>query len=361
MANIGTWSVNIIANTFGFDRKLDKSRKKTTLFQRTLKSASRELRAFGAMALGAFGIGSVAAFTSAQLKQIDALGKSSDRLGLSTEKLSAYQMAARLSGVEIKALETGIQRMVRRVSQAAQGTGEAKDAIKELGFNARRLAMQNPAAQFEAIGNAIAKLPNPGDRIRLAQKLFDSEGVVLVNAFAAGLGKVEREYRRIGAVLTRDEVQKVEDLNDAFTRLQTTSAGAGQSLMVTLAPFLEEAAKGAQVLAEVIGQAAKKGRDPENSMASKIGRAVNKAYGVAGTAMSPYFMSAEDFDQLWHGTARKEVAAERRRQREANRARGFSDDIVEGQNISQEYLDFWRSRDGMGNPLPPVVAMPAAD
>ena len=66
----------------------------------------------------------------------DALAKTADRLGLTTEALAGLQHAAELTGAGTKTLDMALQRMTRRIGEAATGSGAAKDAITELGLSA---------------------------------------------------------------------------------------------------------------------------------------------------------------------------------------------------------------------------------
>ena len=63
----------------------------------------------------------------------DKAAKTADKLGVQIEALQELRYAAELSGVAQANFDTGLQRMTRRAAEAAQGTGVAKDAFKELG------------------------------------------------------------------------------------------------------------------------------------------------------------------------------------------------------------------------------------
>ena len=92
-------------------------------FKDVEKLSSRITRGFGGIGMA---IGT--AFGARAIKKIidtgDQIGKLSLRLGASSEALSELKYAAEITGVGFNSLTTGLQRMTRRVSEAATGTGE---------------------------------------------------------------------------------------------------------------------------------------------------------------------------------------------------------------------------------------------
>lgn len=194
-------------------------------------------------------VGAVAATTAAlgtlaarSLKTGDELGKTADKLGVTTEALAGLRLAAeRTAGVTSQTLDTALQRLVRRTSEAAQGTGEAKDAIKELGLDAAQLSRLAPDEQFRQIADAMQGVANQGDRVRLAMRLFDTEGVALVNTLdegSAGLDAFADQAERLGLALNRVDVAKLEAANDAMADTAAAAQGIGNQIAIALAPAL---------------------------------------------------------------------------------------------------------------------------
>ena len=111
--------------------------------------------------------------------QVDKIQKLGIRLGESTENLSRFKFVAEQNGISFETMAMAFQRMQRRVAEAARGTGEAKDGLKELGLNAEHLNELTITQQFTEITKAMEGVKNTSDRTRLSMKLFDSEGVAL--------------------------------------------------------------------------------------------------------------------------------------------------------------------------------------
>ncbi|MBM7425067.1 hypothetical protein [Spongiibacter marinus] len=213
---------------------------------------------YGAALAGAAAAGA-AVMIKRQLDIIDSTAKVSDKLGIATEKLTALRLQAELTGASQKALDMGLQRMTRRVAEAARGTGEAQEAIKQLGLDAKELAQLSPDQQFAAIADAMEGVSNQGERVRLSFKLFDSEGVALVNTLRGGSAaalEAQQFTEQWGLALTRVDASKIEQANDAMTLLSRASEGFWKQLTVRVSPAITKAAEEALGLAEGYGTAA---------------------------------------------------------------------------------------------------------
>ena len=201
------------------------------------------------VSLAAVGVAAVAAAGSMLrmarqvAQQNDELGKMADRIGASVEALSQYKHVAALSGVEFRTLTMGWQRMTRRISEAARGMGEARGALKELGLSAMALRRLSPEKQFEAIADAMQDVTNKGDKVRLAMKLFDSEGVALVQAMkggAAGIREVRDEADKLGITVSKEMAEDAAAFNDALAAMEAATSGFALALTKDLIPVLTD-------------------------------------------------------------------------------------------------------------------------
>jgi hypothetical protein len=118
-----------------------------------------------------------------------------------------------------------LQRFTRRAAEAAQGTGEAKDALAQMGIALRDQSgnLRSSEDLLGDVADAFARIEDPAERVRLAFKLFDSEGVALVNLLRGGSDALEEmrdRARDLGIVL--DEAL-ARDAERARTELDTLS------------------------------------------------------------------------------------------------------------------------------------------
>ena len=167
---------------------------------------------------GTAAAGAVFGVASSTASLGDNVAKTADKLGMGVEELQAYRYAAERSGVASNTFDTATQRMVRRVSEAARGTGPAKDAIEELGLSAQALASMTPDEQLNQFADALQNVENQGDRVRLSMKLFDTEGVAMINMLrggSEGLRELGGDARRTGYILSekaaRDAAKAAEE------------------------------------------------------------------------------------------------------------------------------------------------------
>lgn len=187
----------------------------------------------------------IASMTSSNMDLIDSLGKTADKLGIATEELAGLRHASELTGAGAATLDASLQRMVKRTSEAADGTGAAKDAIRELGLSAIELNQLSPDEQFKTLADAMRDVENHADKVRIATDLFGNSGAKLVNTLALGrrgLNEVAQEAKDLGIAFNRMDVKKVEDANDAITRMGAAASGLGQSFTVAVSPAIEFAA-----------------------------------------------------------------------------------------------------------------------
>lgn len=192
-------------------------------------------------ALGAAGLGLT---LKKRLEDMDALGKTSRKLGTTTEELSKLAFAAeQTAGVDFRTFSIGLQRMTRRIAEVAStDRGQAKPILEILGLDAPTLGRKSPVQAFLDIADAMQKIPSQGERIRLTFGLFDTEGVNLVNTLSEGRAELEgfgRELEQVGGVLTDDMTAGAEAANDAMNRFRVSLGGLATQAATELSPFVE--------------------------------------------------------------------------------------------------------------------------
>lgn len=192
----------------------------------------------GALGVTAAGVG-VAKMTADMASQMDATMKSAGKLGLHVERLQELDYAAGRSGISVNTMRMALQRSTRRISEAAIGTGEAVNALNELGLSAQYLNNLSPDKQLDAIADAMSNVSKENDQIRLSNKLFDSEGVVMVNMLkdgAKGLKQLREEAQATGNVLDEVHFKNAETFNDRLMDAQWAIRGMKNQLLVQLLP-----------------------------------------------------------------------------------------------------------------------------
>lgn len=221
--------------------------------EREAKTFLGSLQSSAKVALGTFAVGTGVAATGltalavSAANSADALAKQSDKLDIATEKLAALQLQGRLTGVENRKLTIGLQRMTRRIAEAAKGTGEAQAAIKELGLDAADLVRLPLDKQFEAVAAAMQTVDLQADRVRLGFKLFDAEGVDIIRTLDAmedGFSKTEAEAKAFGVAISRLDARRIEQAKDAAERAKTAIQGIGTTVAIAASALAKDFATG---------------------------------------------------------------------------------------------------------------------
>lgn len=240
MATVATLTFDLVAQSASLRSELAKANRHTKSWaDQTRKVVNTSAKAFAG--LTAAGVAGLAAIYTQAANSADQLGKFSDKLGEAPEKIQGLHRAAALTGVSVETTNMALQRMTRRTSEAAQGTGEAVKAIKELGLDAKELAKLSPADQFAKLSDAMKSVKSQGDRVRLAMKLFDSEGVSLVNTLdlgSQGLAEITKEVDEYGIALTRVDIAKIEAANDSWFRAAEVTSSFGNRIATQLSPIV---------------------------------------------------------------------------------------------------------------------------
>lgn len=234
----GTLAVNLIARTAQFRSDMRGATGVVGRFSSSVTGIGRKMA-------GAFGIGGLLSggglilAMKQQIDSIDALGKKSKLLGLTSEELSEMGFHARKSGLEMRAFEMGVQRAIRKVGELTRGVGEGAKALTDLGFSAADFAGLTGGESVTKILDALSKEMDASVRLSKAQKIFDSEGIALLNL--GGRANIEAgraEGRGLGATITAEQVVRAVEAKDAMERLSTTLDAAVRDIALDAMPGL---------------------------------------------------------------------------------------------------------------------------
>lgn len=195
--------------------------------------------AAGAAAAAAFGL------VRGTARMGDELSKTSRKIGVSVRELGGYRFAfEKLAGVTQQTTDMALQRFVRRTAEAANGTGEAEAALKFLNIQLRDSEgrLRGPAQLLPEVADALANVEDQSLRVRIAFKLFDSEGVALVNGLQQGSDALREQlalYEKFGP-LTEEGAKRSEEFTDEQTNLFTALKLVKDAVAVELMPALTD-------------------------------------------------------------------------------------------------------------------------
>lgn len=208
----------------------------------------------GLMAVKA-GIGAVSGAVSSVLQSMDDMGKMDEfatRLGMSADSLTVLGYAAEQTGSSQEAMNMGLEKMQRNLSEAAAGSKTAQATFAELGLSAKDLAGQSTDKVFAAIAEQIQQIQDPTEKTRLAIELFGRSGgqfINLLNMGAEGLNQYGAEAESMGLLLG-DARSGVEAAGDSINKMKRAWGAFVQQVAVLVTPALARIAEG---LAKIVG------------------------------------------------------------------------------------------------------------
>lgn len=238
-AVIGALRVNLGLDSAQFSTGLKKADSGLQRFSASAKAAA-------AAAAAAFA-GAATAVSVAVMRTVntaDQLGKVAERLGVNVEYLQEMRHAAEMSGMAVANFDMALRRFIRRSSEAAQGTGAAKGAFEELGIsltdgNGR---LKDSELLLNEVADALQKVESPADKLRLAFKMFDTDGAAMVNLLnqgSAGIALLRQEFRDLGLLISQETIEAAGRFNDNLDRLSKTGTGLTVQLTARMLPTLE--------------------------------------------------------------------------------------------------------------------------
>ena len=248
MAIAGTLAVNILARTDKFNKGIKSARKSLSGFTKSISTVGKSVAGFGATLVGVAGVAGFGAFAKSQIDSAVLLGDTSDKLGIATDKLELMRFAAEATGVSQTALDTALQRMVRRVGEASRGFGSAAKTLDALGLNAKKLNKLAPDQMFNRIGDAVRRIPDKGGQLASMMAVFDTEGVGLLNTAAVGVDSFADAFERAGGPTSKAGVKNAREFSLAVQELKTAIGAGGRDFVLGITPFALEAVRGLQVL-----------------------------------------------------------------------------------------------------------------
>jgi hypothetical protein len=226
-----------LVTLLGFD--IDEKALKT--YELRIAEMRKHLRRF-AIAAGIAG----AAITGIAVKTAragDNIVKTSNRLGLSIKALQEWRFVAERSGVAAATFDMAMQRFGRRAAEAARGTGEAVKALVRLRVQTKNAngEVRSMDELLEDALKALAEIESPLERNALAMKLFDSEGVRVVQMLEGGvegIDKLRGRFRQLGGAMDEQTAKLGVEAMDAWTDFRAAINGIIYAMGKVLLPIL---------------------------------------------------------------------------------------------------------------------------
>jgi len=134
MATLGSLSLMLSASSGSMEKGIRRAKASLKSFGAAIAKLAVGVATYGA-AIVAAGAAAGIYFIKKQFDVIDSLSKLSDKIGVSTEALASFQLAAKLTGVGFTAVEKGAERLARLLGDARRGNETATKSFIDLGLS----------------------------------------------------------------------------------------------------------------------------------------------------------------------------------------------------------------------------------
>lgn len=163
--------------------------------------------------------------------------------GLATDTIQKMNYASELLDVSTETITGSMTRMIRSLSQAQKGTGDAADAFRKLHVNIRDSngRLKDSETLFYQVIDALGKVRNETERDALAMQIFGRsarELNPLIEAGSSALKELGDEAERMGYVMDENTLKRFGALDDAMQRFKNQTQTFKQSIAMVMLPVL---------------------------------------------------------------------------------------------------------------------------
>lgn len=213
---------------------------------------NKNLNSMGAGFLKGAAVGAIGALFSAQtvnaitdsVAALAAVGDTSERIGITAEKLQELRFAADMAGGSAESLDNGLQKFAQNMSQAAAGSGDLAKVLKING-----IALYDQDGKLRSVtdllgsyADLVSRAKSPQDALNLSILAFGRSAgkdmVGLLQQGSAGINQLTRDAQVAGVVVSNSLVAKAGDLDDKLVQLKATLRATFQGFAVETAPLV---------------------------------------------------------------------------------------------------------------------------
>lgn len=239
MATAGSIVIDLLMRTGSFETDSKRAEKRLKEFQKEAVAAGKAIGAGVAVAATALG-----ALTWQSIQFADQLDEMSQRLGISTETLSGWGYAAKLSGTDLDTLTASIPKLSKNLAAAADEGSKAGELFKALGIDVKDAEgnLRDVEDVLPEIADRFKALKNDTTEAALAQELFGRSGANMLeflNQGSEGLAELTDRASELGLIVSGDTASAAARFNDKLEDLRAITTAFGLQIAELLLPHLE--------------------------------------------------------------------------------------------------------------------------
>lgn len=180
--------------------------------------------------------------SAAAADEINTLAK---KTGLSTDTIQKFQYAADVIDVPLDTLTGSLSKLTKTMNTARAGTGKAAENFKSLGISVTDASgnLRDNEDVFAEVIAALGEIPNETERDAMAMELLGKSAQDLNPLILGGADALEElgnKAEEAGLILSGDELNSLNSIQDALDEMSKTLEAAGMALVSTFAEPLSE-------------------------------------------------------------------------------------------------------------------------
>ena len=172
----------------------------------------------------------------------------SAKTNISTDALQGYMYASELVDVSVETITKSMQRNIRSMGSAADGTAQYANAYKQLGVAVQDSNgdLRDSQEVFWELIDALGQMTNETERDEIAMTLLGKSAQDLNPLIEAGADRMREladEAASVGFIMSGETLSALGSLDDQLQRLDGAATAAKNALGAALAPTLENLAE----------------------------------------------------------------------------------------------------------------------
>lgn len=179
--------------------------------------------------------------TEAIAEQNDILGKQAETLGIATSELQSYQYAAELGGASSSDMSSSLENLGRVASQASRGIGAGVETFGLLGISVNDVNgnVKSSTVLMDELSDKISKLSSQSEKLEFLQNLGVSNNLLLtLNQGVGALNKQRAEAKKLGFLLSKEDVKNAANFNDALLKVHRVIKGLTSEIATKSMPII---------------------------------------------------------------------------------------------------------------------------
>lgn len=226
--------------------------------------------------------------TLRQFGEIDNIQKLSRSIGVATETVSGFQVAATLSGTSTEIMARGFRNITRNATAATNGAKGVAAAFAAAGVSMEQLKEASPEEILLDIADSFAAAEDGSRKTAIAMKAIgEVAGPALIsflNSGSDGIRELLQLNKDLGLTVTETQAKVVESINDNIAIMGFAVEGVKRQFALGVAPAIEKVTGAIVAFVKETGNGSNKAKE----FGATVGASILGGFTTALSAMRDF-------------------------------------------------------------------------